>query len=265
MVIVVRAQALDAACPDCRRRSTAVHSTYVRHPADLPSLGRGVRLAVRVRRFYCRTVTCVRRTFAEAFRGLLDRRAQRTRRLAAAQQRVAVQVGGEAAARLLTGLAMPTSADSLLRLVRRAPLAVRRTPRVLGVDDWALKRGRTYGTILVDLEARHVVDLLPDRTAPTLAAWLRPRPPIWEAVASPAGGGPAKATPHRSAAAMTRSSGGGPEDVQLAGSGTGSPSSSKKPCMRSFCGKKTSRRPGCVPTLRNPCGVPAWTQTLSPT
>lgn len=131
-----------------------------------------------MRRFYCQNTRCPRRTFAEPLRGLLDRHAQRTRRLAAAQRRVAVSAGGEAGTRLLTGLAMPTSADTLLRLVRSAPLPARPTPRALGVDDWALRRGRTYGTILVDLEARHVVDLLPDRTSHTLATWLRRRPSV---------------------------------------------------------------------------------------
>jgi len=172
---VVRALPAGAACPDCRRRSTAPHSTYVRRPADLPPLGQGVRLEVHVRRFYCQNARCARRTVAEPFRGLIDPRSQRTRRLAAAQRRVAVQVGGEASARLLTGLARPASADTLRRLVRTAPLPTSRTPRVLGVDDWARKRGRTYGTILVDLEARRIVDLLPDRTAHSLATSLRHR------------------------------------------------------------------------------------------
>lgn len=130
--LVVRAQAPSAACPTCRRRSTAPHSTYVRRPADLPSLGRGVRLELYVRRFSCTNARCERRTFAEAWRGLIDRHAQRTRRLATAQRRVAVPGGGEAGARLATALAMPTSADTLRRLVRKAPLPKRRTPRVSG-------------------------------------------------------------------------------------------------------------------------------------
>lgn len=126
IILVVRAEASGASCPSCRRRSTAPHSTYVRRPVDLPSLGRGVRLAVHVRRFYCQNTQCPRRTFAEPLRGLLDRRAQRTRRLAGAQRQVVVQAGGEAGARLLAGLAMPTSADTLLRLVRRCRPAERR-------------------------------------------------------------------------------------------------------------------------------------------
>jgi hypothetical protein len=93
----------------------------------------------------------------------------------AAQGRVGVAVGGEAGARLLRGLGMPTSGDTVLRLVRRLPLPRRPTPRALGVDDWARRKGQTYGTILVDLERHRVVDLLPDRSAPTLADWLRRR------------------------------------------------------------------------------------------
>jgi transposase len=165
-------------CPDCGHTSRAVHSRYQRSPADLPALGREVRLSLHLRRFYCHNPACHRRTFAERLPTLLAPQARRTKRLAQAQGRIGVALGGEAGARLLPHLAMPASADTLLRLVRRMPLPPHPTPRVVGVDDWALKKGRTYGTILVDLERRKVVDLLPDRSAPTLTTWLQDRPRI---------------------------------------------------------------------------------------
>lgn len=108
--------------------------------------------------------------------------ARRTCRLAAAQARVGVALGGNAGSRLLRHLAMPASADTLLRLVRRLPMPAQEPPRVVGVDDWAIRKRCTYGTVVVDLERRRVLDLLPDRTAETLAAWLRRQPGI-EAVA----------------------------------------------------------------------------------
>jgi transposase len=165
-------------CPDCGTRSTAVHSRYERRPADLPSFGREVRLSLRVRRFYCRQALCPRRTFVEQMPALVRPRQRRTRRLAKAQERIGIALGGEAGARLLSHLAMPTSADTLLRLIRGLPLPSRVEPRVLGVDDWAMKKGRTYGTILVDLERRRALDLLPDRSAATFSAWLRRHPQV---------------------------------------------------------------------------------------
>jgi transposase len=165
-------------CPDCGRASRAVHSHYRRHPADLPLLESQVRVGLRVRRFYCRNAACARQTFAERLPELVAPRARRTGRLAEAQTRVGVALGGEASSRLLSRLAMPASAATVLRLIRRLPLPETEPPRAVGVDDWAMRKGRTYGTIVVDLERRCVVDLLPDRTAETLAGWLQQRPSI---------------------------------------------------------------------------------------
>ena len=169
-------------CPDCGRASRAVHSRYRRKPADLPSLGRRVGLSLRIRRFYCRNAKCSWRTFAERLPELVAPHARRTCRLAAAQARVGVALGGNAGSRLLRHFAMPASADTLLRLVHRLPLPAQEVPRVVGVDDWAIRKRCTYGTVVVDLERRRVLDLLPNRTAETLAEWLRQHPAI-EAVA----------------------------------------------------------------------------------
>src|SRR3954463_4139403 len=165
-------------CPDCGQASRAVHSRYRRRPADLPALGRAVRVDLRLRRFYCRNAACTRRTFAERLPELIRPHARRTGRLAQAQARVGVALGGEGSARLLQHLAMPASADTVLRLIRNLPLPEPEPPRVVGVDDWALRKGRTYGTIVVDLDRRRVLDLLPDRTAEALADWLRGQPQI---------------------------------------------------------------------------------------
>src|SRR3954454_3944032 len=165
-------------CPDCGQASRAVHSRYQRRPADLPALARAVRLDLRLRRFYGRNAACTGRTFTERLPELIRPHARRTGRLAEAQARVGAALGGEGSARLLQHLAMPASADTVLRLRRRLPLPEPEPPRVVVVDDWALRKGRTYGTIVVDLDRRRVLHLLPDRPAETLADWLRRQPQI---------------------------------------------------------------------------------------
>lgn len=167
-----------ACCPDCQQPSGRTNSHYRRHPADLPCSGYDIQLDLTVPRFFCDNEQCQRRTFATRFPELLQPYARRTNRLANQQQQVGFTVGGEAGGRLVEGLNMPTSPDTLIRLVREAPEPAVPTPRVLGVDDWAKRKGQSYGTILVDLGKHEVVDLLEDRSAESLSKWLKEHPGV---------------------------------------------------------------------------------------
>jgi transposase len=165
-------------CPNCGERSTRVHSYYGRAPADFPIAACRVRLHLRVKRFRCLTEGCSRATFVDEFPHVLEKYARRTVRLYQAQEDIAFALGGEAGRHLADQLHMPISGDTLLRMIRDAPAQPALEPGVIGVDDWAKRRGRVYGTILVDLERHQVIDLLADRTAGTLAEWLRSHPEV---------------------------------------------------------------------------------------
>jgi transposase len=167
-----------AACPNCAQLSSSVHTYYTRSPQDLPIGAKIVRLQLRVRRFRCHNTSCTKRTFSERLPQLLPPFAQKTERFITALYHTAQALGGAAAARLLLLLQLPTSATTLLRIIRRLFSSSTATPRVVGVDDWAKRKGTAYGTILVDLERHQVIDLLPDRTAETVEQWLKDHPDI---------------------------------------------------------------------------------------
>jgi transposase len=171
----VRAEAI---CPTCRCSSRRIHSYYQRQPTDLPISDQRVRLVLTVRRFRCPNEQCPRRTFAEQWPDLLLAHAQRTKRLDRVLEAIAFALGGQAGQRLALKLQMPASGATLLRLIRRTPLLALDTPMVIGVDDWAKRRGRTHGTIVVDLERHQAIDLLDDRTADTLADRLQQHPTV---------------------------------------------------------------------------------------
>jgi transposase len=167
-----------AACPRCGHDTPRVHSRYTRRLDDLPCLGRCVRLQVAVRRFACPQTDCPRRIFTERLPGFAAPWARTTDRLRQTETDIGSSLGGEAGARLAVRMAITTSPDTLLRRVKRLKSTPAKSPRVVGIDDWAWRKGQRYGTIVVDLERSDVIDLLPDRDADTVAAWLKAHPGI---------------------------------------------------------------------------------------
>jgi len=179
LVIVARAVARTATCPVCGKASASIHSKYRRLLSDLPSQGRAVQVRVHARRFRCLLADCPRKIFAERLEATIARPFdRRTSRLEVIVHHLGLALGGRPGQSFARRLLLPVSNDTLLRVVRRRAMRQTDAPRVVGIDDWAWKRGHRYGTIICDLERRRIIDVLPDREAATVTAWLTGRPSI---------------------------------------------------------------------------------------
>ena len=167
-----------AVCPYCQTCSQKQHSVYIRKPQALPCSDTPIQLILSVCRYFCHNPSCTHKTFAERIPDTAHFYARRTIQLEVLLKWIAFEMSAETTSRVCQRLQVQMSPDSVLRLIRKTDLSQDPTVRVLGVDDWATKKGQSYGTILVDLEKHQTIELLPDRTQTTLRGWLQKHPEV---------------------------------------------------------------------------------------
>jgi transposase len=178
MVVALESRQRAPRCPDCGTVARRVHSRYARQLRDLPCADYALRLVLLVRRLRCETPACPRRFFSERLAHFARPYARMTERLRALVTRVAYTLGGRAGARLAQHIGVPLSGRTLIRRLLERAKQPPVSPEVIGLDEWAYRRGRHFGTLIVDLERRTLCALLPDRNAASTAKWLCAHPTV---------------------------------------------------------------------------------------
>jgi transposase len=178
LLIQVLSTQMTCRCPLCGAESDAVHSRYHRRLSDLPCAGQPIHLQLTVRKFFCHIRACERRIFTERLPTFVEPWAQMTIRLKEAIAAVGLATSGSLGTRLSARLGIATSWMTILRRIMELPAAPAPCVSVLGIDDFSFKRGRTFGTILVDLSTHQVIELLPERAVESAAAWMQSHPEI---------------------------------------------------------------------------------------
>ena len=170
---------IESQCPICKTKSNRIHSKYDRGLVDLPIAGKLSKISLKARKFFCDQVECPRKVFTERFDSEIFPYQRRMARSVNLLEKLGTELGGNRGSNISEYAGIPVSPSTMLRIIRKIevnpPLS---TSGIIGIDDWAFKKGRNYGTVIVDLDQQKIIDLLPNRESTTLAEWLKKYPEI---------------------------------------------------------------------------------------